>query len=422
MMKMKIEDIKLNETNPRDITPDQFAKLKLSLTDFPEMLETRPLIIDEDNVVLGGNMRLRVLKDLGYKEVPVKQVTGWTEEQKKEFVIKDNLSFGEWDWEILANNWDAADLQEWGLEVPIEFNEADDEPKALEDDFEIPEEIETDIIEGDVIEFVSDGIVRHRMMCGDSTNSSHIAKLMESAKADLVFTDPPYGVDYKSKKLGGIKNDTLKDEELHDFIRDSFELAIEYSNPKTAFYCWYEDKFRDTIQRALENAGLQYKSNLIWNKGMNLSGADYQKAHENCLYFQKEGERANWYGERDKKTILGLRRREILEMPKAKLLQMILNMQDQSTVWDFDRDSVINYSHPTQKPVTLSGRAILNNTLDDQIVLDMFLGSGSTMVACHQINRNCFGMELDPKYCQVIVDRMKSLDYNIIVKKNGKEI
>lgn len=419
---MKIEDVKLNPLNPRDISPEQFEKLKKSITEFPEMLETRPLIIDENNVVLGGNMRLRVLQKLGYKDVPVKQVTGWSEEKKKEFVIKDNLSYGEWDWETLANNWDVAELQDWGMDVPVGFGDETEEPQLTEDDYQLPEEIETDIIEGDVIEFEVDGIVKHRIMCGDSTNPDHIDKLMAGSKADLVFTDPPYGVDYQSKKLGGIKNDTLKDEQLHDFIKDSFELANQYSNPKTAFYCWYEDRFRETIQKALENAGLEYKANLIWNKGMNLSGADYQKAHENCLYFQREGERANWYGERDKKTILGLRRRELTEFPKAKLLQMILNMQDQSTVWDFDRDSVMTYAHPTQKPVTLSGRAILNNTLDEQIVLDMFLGSGSTMVACHQINRQCYGMELDPKYCQVIVDRMKNLDYNIIVKRNGNEI
>jgi ParB-like chromosome segregation protein Spo0J len=116
-MKLNIKEIKLNDHNPRDITPEQFAKLKKSLQEFPQMLETRPLVIDENNVVLGGNMRLRVLQDLGFEDVPVKQVTGWTEEQKKEFIVKDNLSYGMWDWEMLANEWDAEQLEDWGLEV-----------------------------------------------------------------------------------------------------------------------------------------------------------------------------------------------------------------------------------------------------------------------------------------------------------------
>jgi ParB-like chromosome segregation protein Spo0J len=146
---MNIKDIKLNSHNPRDITPEQFAKLKKSLQEFPQMLDTRPLVIDENNVVLGGNMRLRVLQDLGFEEVPVKQVTGWTEEQKKEFIVKDNLSYGMWDWEMLANEWDAEQLEDWGLEVQ---GWEEEKLEAQEDNFEVPDEIQTDIQLGDVIE------------------------------------------------------------------------------------------------------------------------------------------------------------------------------------------------------------------------------------------------------------------------------
>lgn len=412
---VSIKTIKENGENPRNISDENYEKLKRSIQNFPEMLEARPLVIDENNTVIGGNMRLRVLKDLGYTEVPTEQVS-WTEEQKQEFIIKDNVAFGEWDWEALGENWNIDNLKEWGLDIPESWEE--EEVQAEEDAYQMPDEedIVTDIERGDIIT-----IGDHKIMCGDATDPDDVAKLMQEDVGDMVFTDPLYGIEYKSKKLGSIMNDELKDSSLYQFIYDAFHTILDYIADNAGIYCWFEDRNRKIFQSALEDVGLEYKTNLIWNKGMTLSGADYQKAHENCIYLQKKGQKAQWYGDRDKKTILGMKRKDLQELKKEQLVKILLNMQETSTVWDIDRDNVMTYSHPTQKPVTLAGRAIMNNTLARGKVLDMFLGSGSTMLACHQLDRQCIGMELDPKYCQVVIDRMLTYDPDVKIFKNGEE-
>ena len=188
---VKISKVKGNPDNPRIIKNDKFKKLVKSIQEFPEMLKLRPIVVDEDMMVLGGNMRLKASKDAGLKEVWIEVAEGLTEEQKKEFIVKDNVGFGEWEWDMLANEWDSVQLAEWGLDVWE--NEDDKEPEAglIEDD-EIPEVKESKVKRGDIWQ-----LGEHRIMCGDSTSSDDVAKLMNGEKADMVFTDPPYNVDYK---------------------------------------------------------------------------------------------------------------------------------------------------------------------------------------------------------------------------------
>jgi hypothetical protein len=187
MQIVKINSIKTNPKNPRLIKDEKFKKLVKSIQEFPDMLNKRPLIVftDVDNkyVVLGGNMRLKACKEVGIKEIPVIVADEWTEEQKAEFLIKDNVGFGEWDWDGLANEWDTEKLQDWGLDLPLDVSVQ--ELEAEEDDYEIPNEINTDIVLGDLFE-----IGEHRLLCGDSTDSDQVAKLMNGQKADMVFTDP----------------------------------------------------------------------------------------------------------------------------------------------------------------------------------------------------------------------------------------
>ena len=186
---MKISELHTNPSNPRVIKDERFKKLVKSITDFPKMMELRPIIIDNNGLILGGNMRFKALQELKYRDIPdswVKRAETLTEEEKRRFIIEDNVPFGEWDWEILANEWDQQELTEWGLEIP-EF--AFNKPEAQEDDYEIPDEIKTDIVAGDLFE-----IGQHRLLCGDSTNSDDVARLMDGEKADMVFTDPPYGM------------------------------------------------------------------------------------------------------------------------------------------------------------------------------------------------------------------------------------
>jgi ParB-like chromosome segregation protein Spo0J len=184
---VKISEVKNNPNNPRVIKDDKFEKLVNSIKEFPKMLEIRPIVVNDDMIVLGGNMRLKACKAAGLKEVPIIKASELTEDEQKQFIIKDNVSGGEWDWEMLKTEWDAEQLDEWGLDLP-DF-EGEEVLEAEEDDFdaEIPEEPFT--VLGDLYE-----IGEHRLLCGDSTDSEQVAKLMDGEKADMVFTDPPYGV------------------------------------------------------------------------------------------------------------------------------------------------------------------------------------------------------------------------------------
>ena len=209
---LPIWKIKNNPNNPRLVKDDKFKKLVKSIKDFPEMLDKRPIIVNEDMIVLGGNMRLKACNEAGLKEVPV-IVADWTEEQERQFIIKDNLGYGEWDWEIIANEWDADELNDWGLDIPdfVPTVELD----AVEDDFEIADEIETDIVLGDIFE-----IGEHRLLCGDSTQTDTFEKLMQGEMADMVVTDPPYNVAYegKTKDALTIENDSMGSDDFYKFL------------------------------------------------------------------------------------------------------------------------------------------------------------------------------------------------------------
>ena len=196
---VKIKDIKNNPNNPRIIKDDKFKKLVASIREFPKMLEIRPIVVNDDMIVLGGNMRLKAIKELGLTEAPVIKISDLTDEQQRQFIIKDNAGFGEWDWNMLANEWDTDELNEWGLDVP---NMDLTELEAEDDNFEEPENIETDIVLGDLFE-----IGEHRLLCGDSTDSDSVARLMDGQKADMVFTDPPYNVDFAGQELSNTTKD-----------------------------------------------------------------------------------------------------------------------------------------------------------------------------------------------------------------------
>jgi DNA modification methylase len=380
-MKQKIDIKKIipNENNPRFINDSKFDRLVKSIQDFPEMLEKRPIIVDENFIVLGGNMRLKACKKAGLKEIWIDQVTDWGEEKKKEFIIKDNSGFGEWDWDILMNQWEVKDLYDWGLdipEIPLEDIEAE------EDNYEEPEELQVDVVLGDLIE-----IGEHRLLCGDSTDSEQVAKLMNGKKADMVFTDPPYGVNYqsnmrtKSQKFDVLENDNV-------FITEWINNLPLFS--KGFVFVWTSWKVLKQWIEFCEPIG-ELSNLIIWNKGGGGIG-DLKKT------FFTDFEVALVYH----------RGAEI----KGKRL---------GSVWSIGKDGSTKYLHPTQKPIELAAMAIENVSTINNLVLDLFLGSGSTMVAAHQIKRKCYGMELDPHYCQVIIDRMQKLDPDLEIKINGKK-
>jgi DNA modification methylase len=386
---VKISDIKSNPNNPRIIKDDKFKKLVESIKSFPEMANVRPIVVNTDMIVLGGNMRLKAMKEAGWKEAPI-QIVDWDEQKQKEFIVKDNVGFGEWDWDDLANNWEVEELTDWGLDIP---NFDATVLEAEEDDFAVPDGgIETDIVLGDLFE-----IGEHRLLCGDSTDSDQVAKLMNREKADMVFTDPPYLMDFTggihadgsksfNSKHGGIKNDKMSKEDGDDFL-DAINANIQLFTKGAFYICFYRLKLGEYFE-SLKRTGLEVRALITWNKGNHtLSNSDYMSKCEHIFYGWVNEH--NFYG--------GNNGMDIWEIPRTQK----------------------NELHPTMKPIPLCEKAISDASKIEDKVLDLFLGSGSTMVASHQLKRKCYGMELDPKYCQVIVDRMKKLEPTLIIKKNG---
>jgi site-specific DNA-methyltransferase (adenine-specific) len=318
-------------------------------------------------------MRLKACKAAGLTEVPIVIADNLTPEQQAEFIIKDNVGFGEWDWDILANEWDAELLQDWGLELPF-----DNTPvlEAEEDDYEAPSEIKTDIVLGDLIE-----IGQHRLLCGDSTDSEQVAKLVNGKKIDLVFTDPPYGISVvQNKSVGGGK--LAKVNNYSEIIGDdTTDTAREFYNTCVSldmqnFIIWGGNYFTDFLSPSM--------CWIVWDKENTGNFADVELAWTS---FDKAAKLYKWQW-------------------NGMIRKGDKNVEGKTRV------------HPTQKPVGLFGDIF--NDFKFDICFDGFLGSGSTMVAAHQLNRKCYGMELDPKYCQVIVDRMHKLDPSLEIKINGK--
>lgn len=365
--KVNINKLKYQAGNPRIIKDERFKKLVKSIEEFPKMLELRPMVYNPETMeVMGGNMRLKALRELGYKDVPenwLKSAETLTEDEKKRFIIVDNVGFGEWEWDMLQDEWDVADLEDWGLEVP-EFEM--DELEASEDDFDVPEGgIETDIVLGDLFE-----IGEHRLLCGSATDIDDIDKLMDKTYPDLIHTDPPYGMNAVSKSGVLSKNysDDILGDDNPDVAKDAFTIIYPlYPNAKQI---WWGANYYCSVLPDSECW-------LVWDKNN---------------------------GESDQTDC---------ELAWANFRSVVRQFTQAS--------EKTNRVHPTQKPVSLVSWIMRRFKLSSKTIADYFGGSGVTMVAAHQMGVKSYIMELDPKYCQVIIDRMKALDPNIKIKKNGSE-
>jgi DNA modification methylase len=395
---VNISNVKSNPNNPRLIKDDKFKKLVQSIKDFPKMLELRPIVVNDDMVVLGGNMRLKACKEVGLKEVPIIKASELTEDQQREFIVKDNVGFGEWDWDMIANEWDAEQVTEWGLDIPV-FDGPQGE--AVEDDYEIPDTIETDIVLGDLFEI---GV--HRLLCGDSTDSDAVARLMDGHKADISFTSPPYNAG-KSESLSGNTHTTdNKYNEYNDNQNQSDYLNLLCGFTNNAILnseyliCNIQSLAGNKI--ALIEYLYEYRNNFIdvaiWDKG---HGAPAMA--ENVLT-------SVW----EYMFFISSKENASRAIPNANFRGTVPNIYRGAP----NRNNEFSNVHAATFPIDLPEWA-LKFTKENDIVLDQFLGTGTTMVASHQLNRKCYGMELDPKYCQVIIDRMKKLDPSLVIKRNG---
>lgn len=335
-----------------------------------------PIVIDGKNEIINGHTRLKAAKKLGLTEVPVIKADDLSPEQVKAFRLADNKvsEIAEWDEDLLAIELEGLaelefDMGQFGFDELV----FEDEAEIVEDNFdeELPEEPKAKI--GDVYQ-----LGRHRLMCGDSTDKEQVATLLDGIKADLLLTDPPYNVAYegKGKEALTIQNDSKDGAEFHLFLYDAFCAAKDNLKTGASFYVWYASSEVVNFHTSLEEAGFLVKQELIWNKNsMVLSRQDYHWKHEPCLYGWASGGSHSWYSDRK-----------------------------QTTVLNFDRPTV-NKEHPTMKPIALFDYQIKNSSKAGDAVLDMFGGSGTTIMACEQNERCGYLMELDPRYVDVIIHR-----------------
>jgi DNA modification methylase len=372
--KVQIETIKLDPSNPRSITKEAFESLKQSIIDFPEMQSVKPLVV-ADGYALAGNMRLLAYKDLGYRELHVLDVSEWSQAKRDEFMIKDNTHYGTWDYDALANEWDTLPLTEWGVAV---WDTEVEDVKGLTDEDEVPEAPQEPITKlGDV--WI---LGEHRVMCGDSTSKEAVDILMDGEKADVTFTSPPYNA---GKNIRGhfYKND--KDNKNQDdyttFLNEFTKIALENSDYVFVYIQMLESN-KISIIEYQHNFKHQMKDIIVWNKTQyppHINKGTFGCKWEYIIGFANEGKSrsfpCNWQG----------------KYPN------VIETENNSGNKYAD---IHKAGFPTALPMWLIEKMDFANS-----VYDCFMGTGTTLIACEKLNRKCYGMELDPKYCDVIVKR-----------------
>ena len=376
---VSIDQIKPYENNPRN-NDDAVDAVANSIKEFGWQ---QPIVVDNGGVIIAGHTRYKAAKQLKLKEIPIVVADNLTEEQVNAYRLADNKSgdLATWDDDELQEELDKIldiDMTDFGFDLETELE--DDE--VIDDDYEeeVPEEPKSKL--GQVYQ-----LGRHRLMCGDSTKPEDVKKLMNGVQADLLITDPPYNVDYSSKDYGrteisktrkndDITNDKMENEQFMQFLVQAFRNASINMKLGASFYIWFSDLATVQFNEAAKESGLNVKETLIWVKNNFVLGRqDYQHKHEPCLYGWVDGGSHSWYSDRKQTTIL-----------------------------NFDKPQRSDL-HPTMKPIPLFDYQIKNSSKSGDIVLDLFGGSGTTLMACEQDGRNAYLMEFDPRYVDVIIDR-----------------
>ncbi len=375
---LPISELKPAEYNPRKKLKKGDKEYKKIQDSIEEFGFADPLVVNSDMTIIGGHQRLTVAQDLGYTEVPC-AVVDIDKVREKALNIALNKITGAWDDDLLVKLLEDIgnsnfDLGKTGFEPPEIgqlFNKVHDK-QVKEDNFDIDSELKQPVFSklGDMWL-----IGKHRVICGDSTGEEIYTRLMDGQKANLVLTDPPYGVDVE-ETAGKIQNDNLPDAEFYDFLLSAFRCMQANLADDGSIYVWHADTKGLIFRKAYEEAGFYLSGCCIWKKNALVLGrSPYQWIHEPCLFGWKKGGKHQWYADRK-----------------------------QVTVWEYDKPKS-SPDHPTTKPVTLMAYPIKNSTMTNGIVLDPFLGSGSTLIACMETDRICRGIELDPKFVDCIVKR-----------------
>lgn len=374
---LKIDEIKPYENNPRN----NLDAVDATANSIKEFGWQQPIVVDKDMVIIAGHTRLLAAKKLGLDTVPVVVASNLSDEQVRAYRLADNKTgeLAEWNFKLLDNELQDIldiDMSDFGFDLDISEDE-----EVKEDDFdeEVPEEPKSKL--GQIYQ-----LGRHRLMCGDSTNSESVKKLLGGIQCDLLLTDPPYNVDYGGKSMADkkrsktrdetIKNDYQDDKQFLGFLASALSNGFNYMKSGAPFYIWYAQSQSIAFYEACRASKLSVRQQLIWNKNAMVIGRqDYQWKHEPCLYGWAEGGSHSWYSDRK-----------------------------QTTVLNFDRP-IHSELHPTMKPIALFDYQIKNSTKSGDVVLDLFGGSGTTVMACEQNGRNAYVMEYDPKYVDIIIKR-----------------
>lgn len=384
LLEMKISEVKPYDKNPRknDVSVDKVAN---SIKEFGFKV---PIVLDKNNVIVCGHTRYKAAKKLGMKVVPCVVADDLTDEQIKAYRLADNKvgEESEWDLDLLGMELDNIldiDMEQFGFAIMEEEDEVE------EDNYDKPAPESPQSKIGDIYQ-----LGRHRVMCGDSTKLEDVRKLVGGCQIDMLLTDPPYGVSYtgKTKDALTIENDAKSDDEFIPFLEAAFKAADNVMKPGAVFYIWHADSKAYVFRIACQMIGWEIRQVLIWVKNsMVLGRQDYQWKHEPCLYGWKNGAGHLWASDRK-----------------------------QTTVLEFAKPTA-NKEHPTMKPIALFDYQIKNNTKGGDAVLDLFGGSGTTVIACEQNGRNAYVMEYDPKYVDVIIDRWETLTGEKAVLLNGQD-
>lgn len=409
---MEIVKIKPYHKNAKKHPEKQIQQIAESIKAFGF---NQPIVIDKNNEIVVGHGRYEAAKLLGLTDVPVIRADQLTEEQVKAYRLADNkLNESEWDMtlaieELKGLSDEMIDLTGFDRDLLIEDDEKDDL---------IPENPPAVSKLGDL--YI---LGKHRVLCGDATKKEDVEKLMNGNKADMVFTDPPYNVNYSGRGENtseGILNDKMSKESFDVFLEEIFKRYDENCKTGGGWYIFHSSSTQHQFQKAIENSGWNVKNQIIWNKPTASMGwGDYRWKHEPMFYCGKD--KTIFYGDRTNSTILDFHKSEQQLLNWAKRVKRD-EQNGKTSIWTMKRDSVQGYKHPTQKPVELISYALYNSSKAEDIVLDLFGGSGSTLIACEKTNRIGYLMELDEKYVDTIIQRYVDYTKNENIIKNGEQI
>jgi DNA modification methylase len=375
-------------------------------------MNARPIIVDENGTILGGNMRYRACLELGMKELPagwVQQHAGWTLEQKRRFILKDNNSYGEFDWQALADEWAADDLIAGGFDEKELRKLLEDDKKEVDVEPQIDRAAELAKEWGTAKGQVWTG-GGHRIMCGDSTNAKDVHKLLNGATPLLMVTDPPYGVEYDAswRQGAGPGNAGVATGKVHNDHRADWREAWELF-PGDAAYVWHASMYTATVSESLAATGFKPRALIVWAKSqMAIGKGNYHHQHEPCWYAVRTGKTAHFTEDRTQTTLIKnvddvIREGELVFFARDKAKRIYAIRGDHSTLWQIPKPQKSETGHSTQKPVECMARPMRNHVVQE--VYDPFLGSGTSVIAAEQTRKQCYAMELDPGYVAVALQR-----------------